>query len=184
MLFILADIKRKMKQEAAVTSAHSIHDASVSYASGVTAKMVARYRRDLVRPSLDTPSTSLTQKKKNKRKDLLHLLRDGGENKTIGNVLRQINSSVRDIEERYDDNKLPPSLEAKLRADPYINMASVLSKFAKLHSPVYAKATWHRERLNNELLMSTDPTTTALVLPTGHVINLAGCGIKSRPVRL
>ena len=141
MVFVLLDIKRKINQEASVTSASSLHDESVRYVSGANRKMVARFRRDIVaNPGVTTTNTTtssntspskntaITSRFPRRRKKLFHLLRDGGEGEAISNIYRQITSSIRDIELYYDRNRLPKVLFYKLEADPYVNAAAVLSK--------------------------------------------------------
>nr|BDT63212.1 MAG: wsv325-like protein [Hemigrapsus takanoi nimavirus] len=193
MVFVLLDIRRKINQEASVTSSSSLHDESVRYVSGANRKTVARFRRDLVaNPSGTTITSSNTSPSKNaaitsrfprRRKKLFHLLRDGGESKSISNIYKQIMSSIRDIELYYDRNRLPKVLFDKLEADPYINTAVVLSKYAKLFSPMHAKSTWSTEQLNGRLVTPDivtgnldrleSGTSTALVLPSGYVVNKA-----------
>lgn len=192
MVFVLLDIKRKINQEATVTSSSSLHDESVRYVSGANRKTVARFRRDLVANPSGTTTSSNTSPSKNttitsrfprRRKKLFHLLRDGGEGEAISNIYRQITSSIKDIELYYDHNRLPKVLFDKLEADPYINAAAVLSKYAKVFSPMHAKSTWSTEQLNG-LLVTPDTvtgnldrlesdTSTALVLPSGYVVNKA-----------
>ena len=193
MVFVLLDIKRKINQEASVTSASSLHDESVRYVSGANRRMVARFRRDIVAnpgvTTTNTPTSSNTSPSKNtaitsrfprRRKKLFHLLRDGGECEAISNIYRQITSSIRDIELYYDRNRLPKVLFYKLEADPYVNAAAVLSKYAKVFSPMHAKSTWSTEQLNG-LLLTPDiitgnletGTSTALVHPSGYVVNKA-----------
>ncbi|KAK8407556.1 hypothetical protein O3P69_002247 [Scylla paramamosain] len=64
---------------------------------------------------------------------------------------RQITSSIRDIELYYDRNRLPRVLFDRLEADPYI-AAAILSKYAKVFSPMHAKSTWSIEQLNGLLV--------------------------------
>lgn len=188
MVFMLLDIKRKINQEASVTSSSSLHDESTRYVSGANRKTIVRFRRDLVAsPSGTTTTTTYTSKNaaiiSRRRKKLFHLLRDGGEGEAISNVYRQITSSIRDIELYYDRNKLPKVLFDKLEADPFINTAAVLSKYAKVFSPMHTRSTWSAEQLNG-LLVTPDiitgnlgrlesGTSTALVLPSRYVVNKA-----------
>lgn len=121
MVFLLLDIKRKINQEALVTSSCSLHDKNTRYVSGVTCKTIARFRRDLIATN---PSKTILNRHNN---NLFYLLRDRGKGETISSVYRQITSSIRDIELYYDPNRLPKSLFDKLMADPYINAAAILS---------------------------------------------------------
>lgn len=177
MVFVLLDIKRKINQEASVTSLSSIHDESVRYVSGASRKVVARFRRDLVANYNNNTSLSkITSRCPRRRKKLFHLLRDGGEGGAISNIYRQITSSIRDIELYYDRNRLPKVLFNKLEADPYINTSAVLSKYAKVFSPMHAKSTWSNEQLNGLLVTPgrlESGISTALVLPSGYVVNKA-----------
>ncbi|KAK3874372.1 hypothetical protein Pcinc_020667 [Petrolisthes cinctipes] len=139
-------------------------------------KVVARYRRALVKQQQSATATPTTKKKR--RSTLLHLLRDGGEGKAMANIFKKLTSFVRDIEMYYDDNELPSSLRDKLAADPYVNTSSIFSKFAKLYSPMHAKASWSAEQLITASPFSmgstaVSSTSTALVLPTGHMVNKA-----------
>lgn len=185
MVFVLLDIKRKINQEASLTSSSSLHSESVRYVSGANRKMVARFRRDLVAnpDGTNTTSNSSISPSKNAREKLFHLLRDEGEGKSISTIYRQITSSIRDIELYYDPSGLPKALFDKLRADPYINAAVILSKYSKNFSPMHAKNTWSTEQLNGLLVTpgivtgNLDRlelgTSTALVLPCGYVVNKA-----------
>lgn len=170
MVFVLLDIKRKINQE--VRSSNSLHDESIRYVSGANRKTVARFRRDLVSPSSQAIASRFPCRH---RKKLFYLLRDGGKGESISNIYRQITSSVRDIELYHDHNRLPKIVFDKLRADPYINAAAVLSKYAKDFSPLHAKSTWSTEQLNGFLIPSgrLELITSALVLPSGYVVNKA-----------
>ena len=192
MVFVLLDIKRKISQEASVTSLGSLHDNSVRYVSGANRKMIARFRRDLV----SNPSTgnnippfknaAITSRISRRSKKLFQLLRDGGEGVSIFNIYRQITSSIRDIELYYDRNRLQKVVSYKVKADPYVNAAVVLSKYAKAFSPIHAKSTWSVKQLNGVLVISDiatgnlersdSGTLTALVLPSGYIVNKARGG--------
>ena len=151
--------------------------------SGANRKTVVRFRRDLVTNPSGTNTTSInnTSPSKNSRVKLLQLLRDRGEGKAISTIYKQITSSVRDVELYYDPNGLPKILFDKLRADPYIHAAAVLSKYSKNFSPMQAKTTWSPEQLNGLLvtpgivtggLDRLEPViSTALVLPCGYIVN-------------
>ena len=185
MVFVLLDMKRKIDQEASVTSLSSLHCENVCYVSGVNRKMVARFRRDLVADPIGTNTTCIsnTTPSKNTSKKLFHLLRDGRESETVSTIYRQIASSIRDIELFYDPNELPKVLFGKLKADPYINAAVILSKYSKNFSPMHAKSTWSTEQLNGLLVTPgivtgnldriESGTSTALVLPCGYVVDKA-----------
>ncbi|KAK8390628.1 hypothetical protein O3P69_010372 [Scylla paramamosain] len=53
---------------------------------------------------------------------------------------------------------LPRVLFDRLEADPYINAAAILSKYAKVFSPMHAKSTWSIKQLNG-LLVTPDILT-------------------------
>ena len=185
MVFVLLDIKRKISQEASITSSSSLQDESVRYVSSANRKTVVRFRRDLIANfgGANTTRNSNTSPSKNSRVKLFKLLRDRGKGKAISTIYKQITSSVRDVELYYDPNWLPKILFDKLRADPYIHAAAVLSKYSKNFSPMRAKSTWSVEQVNGLLVTPgivtgnldrlESGTSTALVLPCGYIVNKA-----------
>lgn len=181
MVFVLMDIKRKTMNEAAVSASTSIHDDSVKYVNGATPKMVAMYRKSLTKSELKLSSGEARTEQERSR-NLMHLLRDGGQNMSISDALKQITSSIKDVEESRDPLNMSEDLKTKLASDPYVNTSCVLSKFAKEYSPLHAKASWSNEQIADELVAApalssgsvlTASISTALVLPSGHVVNKA-----------
>lgn len=181
MVFLLVDIKRKAVNEAAVSASTSIHDGSVKYVSGATPKMVATYRKTLTKSGLNS-LTGRVKAEREKTQKLLGLLRDEGRNTSIKDAFKQITSSIKDVEESREPLNLPDDLATKLASDPYVNTSCVLSKFAREFSPMHAKSSWGADQKADELLAApalssgsvlTASTSTALVLPSGHVINKA-----------
>jgi hypothetical protein len=181
MVFVLIDIKRKAMNEAAVSASTSIHDNSVKYVNGATPKMVAMYRKSLTKSGLKLSSDKAKSERERSRK-LLHLLRDRGENISISDAFKQITSSIKDVEESREPLNIPDVLKTKLALDPYVNTSCVLSKFARAYSPMHAKTSWSNEQQMSELVVApalssgsvlTASTSTALVLPSGHVVNKA-----------
>lgn len=183
MVFVLTDIKRKVMNEAAVRASTSIHDDSITYVNGATPKMVAMYRKTLTKSGLKlTSEAEKTEIEQKRRQKLLQLLRDGGQNTSILDAFKQITSSIKDVEESREPLNMPDDLKTKLASDPYINTSCVLSKFAKTYSPLHAKASWSDDQIADELVAApalsygsalTASTSTALVLPSGHVVNKA-----------
>lgn len=157
-IYLTYDIYRKANNESHVRLAKSLHDSDVQYAVGVLPVHVRQFRKDYVRPdSIQTNPTNPTV----------------NQTKPTAVVVAKRPTAV-------FEQGLNQQLKEKLANDSYIITSVIVSKFAKLYSPLHAKSTWDLQQLNNSLsvppslvTLPQDSTGTALVLPTGHVINKA-----------
>lgn len=195
-IYVLIDIKRKSSPEMAVRSSPSFARGEVKYVNGATPKLVAMYRRDMKpkpvnaengRATASSYTNSVLKREAAvgprdvKKRNLLQMLRDGTgdsskKKESIKNVLREIFSTVKDVETYRDKSKLSDEHMKIMEADPYIIYSCVLSKFASTYSPMHLRVTWSDVQLNNNLIYpnnSIPKEDTVLVLPTGHVINKA-----------
>lgn len=187
--YILLDIKRKSSPDMAVRSSPSFARGEIRYVNGATPKLVAKYRRDK-KPAAISSSTNTARKRDVaaspcyvKERNFLQMLRDGTgdslkkqESESIKNVINEILSTVKNIETYSDRSKLSDKHMKIMEGDPYIVYSCVLSKFAATYSPMHSHVTWSNVQLNNSLIypMNCIPKeNTALVLPTGHIINKA-----------